>query len=197
MAKVHLWAPISTPLTPWVDIIQRGVEKFQRNYSTQTRPSDAHLRTTSFTRHHAERLLSRKDKKYEIHILVLTQQDVDGPERLEYVLQPLISAFNNSVTAQLLIFDLVKLGKDPCPAVVQLKGLLYSGDEDENLIIIGDFSMQNCFIEYSKEVCQKCLNKLELLLYFALRRVHFRRLAGIQQMSGKSLVIIEPEDREQ
>ena len=175
MVQIHLWAPVSTQLSKWASVIEEKTATFQKTYLTRVKRSYAHLRTSPLTKHNVDQIIARKNEKEEINILIINQADLDGPDRLEDILGPLVEAFNGSILSQLLIFDLIKLGKDPRQTVQRLKGFLYSSHREDNLVTIGDFSNHKCFYR-PEEICLKCLIKVNLFLSHALVQTIFRRV---------------------
>ena len=193
MVRIHLWAPLSTQLTQWASIIEEKTKKFQETYLTQVKRSYAHLRITSLTKHNVDQLIARKNEKGEINILIINQFDLDGPDTLESILSPLIEAFNGTILSQLLIFDLIKLGKDSRPTTQRLKQFLYHNNRENELVIIGDFSNHKCFYRH-EEICLKCLIKVNLFLSHALIQTQFRRVTTSRHVFQK---LIQSRFREQ
>jgi hypothetical protein len=173
MSKVHLWAPLTTPLDPWLNLIQNSVTAFESINSIELQPPDVHVRTSYFSIRQGEELLFSQERKRETNILLIVNNDLYGPTDICRILGPLIEAFDEAVLPRLIICDLVKVHKrNASPIIRAYKSLLYTPDIEENTVLIRDFSHHECFFN-NDGVCNECLIRFNLALSQALTQTTF------------------------
>ncbi len=173
MSQVHLWAPVSTPLDPWINLIQNSTRSFESVNSVTLRPSEVHLRTSYFSVRQGEELLFSQERKRETNILLIVNNDLYGPTSICNILEPLMEAFDEAVLPRLIICDLVKVNKRNSSSVIRAyKSMLYTPNIEEDTVIIRDFSAHECFFN-NERVCSECIIRFNLTLSQALTQTAF------------------------